>query len=82
MSSLLVGLAFKVASKWNAWTNIIAVPKELPGLDPLEYLAARRKWGSRVLVTFLVGTLANVLAGYFGAAVALYGTPLVWALTR
>jgi len=70
---LLVGvwLAFKVASKWEAWTNIIAVPKELQGIDTLDFLIARRRWGQHVLMTFLIGTAFNVLVAMIGAAVAL-----------
>jgi hypothetical protein len=66
-------LAFKVASKWNVWTNVVAVPKELPGIEPLDYLVARRSWGSHVLMTFLLGTLANVLAAFLGVLVARHG---------
>ena len=73
-------LAFKVASKWNAWTNIIAVPKEIPGIDPIEFLIARRYWGSHLLMTFLVGTLANVLAGFIGAAIARHGAVIAKAI--
>lgn len=66
-------LAFKVASKWNAWTNVVTVPKEIAGIDPIEFLIARRSWASHVLMTFLVGTLANVIAGYLGVVVARHG---------
>ena len=62
-------LAFKVASKWNAWTNIISVPKTLSGTNELEYLVARRRWGSQLLITFLVGTLSNVIIGFLGVVV-------------
>jgi hypothetical protein len=61
-------LAFKVASKWNAWSNIIAVPQSLSGVDDLEYLIARRRWGSQLLMTFLVGTLWNILIALLGYA--------------
>lgn len=70
-------LGFKVASKWNAWTNVVAVPKDLPGIDPIEYLIARRNWASHVLVTFLIGTLANMIAGYAGAVAARYVVPFL-----
>ncbi len=66
-------LAFKVASKWNAWTNIVSVPKEIAGIDPIEFLIARRSWASHLLMTFLVGTLANAIAGYLGVVVARHG---------
>lgn len=69
-------LAFKVASKWNAWTNVVSVPKEIAGLDPIDFLIARRSWASHLLTTFLVGTLANVLASFLGVALARYAATL------
>ena len=72
---LFVGawLAFKVASKWNAWSNVISVPKTISGIDELDYLISRRRWGSQVLMTFLVGTLANVIIGFVGVVVGRHG---------
>ena len=69
---LVIGawLAFKVASKWNAWTNITAVPKEVKGMAELDLAIGRRRWASRVLTTFLVGTAYNICTGMLGAAVA------------
>lgn len=69
---LVVGgwLAFKVASKWNAWTNITVVPKEVKGMDELDLAIGRRRWSSHVLTSFLAGTAYNILAGMVGAAVA------------
>lgn len=66
-------LAFKVASKWQVWSNITSVPKTLPGVDEMEYLIARRRWGSQLLTTFLVGTLSNVIIGFLGSLVGQYG---------
>lgn len=70
-------LAFKVASKWNAWTNIISVPKTLSGVDDLEFLVARRLWGSQLLTTFLVGTISNVIIGFLGVVVGHKGYELI-----
>ena len=66
---LIAWLAFKVASKWNAWTNVIAVPKEVGELNDLDFLIARRRWASNVLATFLVGTGFNILVAILGVAV-------------
>ena len=66
-------LAFKVATKWNAWSNVISVPKALAGIDEVEYLIARRRWGSQLLTTFLVGTLSNVIIGFLGFLVGRHG---------
>ena len=72
-------LAFKVAAKWQAWTQTVALPETLDGVDPMDYLVARRRWGSHVLSTFLVGTLSNVLFGLAGGWLA-HGGDLVAAL--
>jgi len=49
---ILIGawLAFKVASKWQAWSNVISVPNSIEGLDPIDFLIARRSWGSHPFV--------------------------------
>jgi len=57
-------LAFKVAAKWEAWSTTGALPDSLPNTDPLAYLVARRRWASQRLMSFLVGTLANVLVAF------------------
>ncbi len=74
-------LAFKVASKWNAWTNVIAVPDKIVDLDDLDFLIARRRWGSHVLMTFLIGTAYNIIAGMLGAAVVLHWSEIITALS-
>ncbi|WP_039801238.1 hypothetical protein [Azotobacter chroococcum] len=56
--------AFKVAAKWEAWSNTGALPPSLPDVDDVRYLISRRCWASQRLMSFLVGTLANVLAAY------------------
>ena len=70
-------LAFKLASKWNVWTNVIAVPEKLNKIDPLDYLIARRKWGSHLLLTFLVGTLSNLILAYVGVVAIRYAATLI-----
>lgn len=61
-------LAFKVATKWEVWNNIVKVPDSMPAskdnLSMLSYLKARRAWGARVLSGFLIGTITNVLIGF------------------
>jgi len=63
-------LTFKLGSKWQAWTQTTALPETLDGVEPLDYLVARRRWGSHVLVTFLVGTLTNVIFGLVVGVIA------------
>jgi len=70
-------LAFKLASKWNVWTNVIAVPEKIKKIDPIDYLIARRKWGSHMLVTFLVGTLSNLILAYVGVVTMHYAASLI-----
>src|SRR5438270_8435416 len=66
-------LTFKVGSKWQVWSNVIAVPKSIEGVDELDYLFARRRWGSQRLMTFLIGTLSNVLAAFVGVYFGKHG---------
>ena len=64
---LIIGcLVFKVGSKWEVWNNIIKVPTDVEGWDELDYLCLRLHWGSRLLSSFLIGTLANVAASGVG----------------
>lgn len=66
-------LAFKVASKWESWQNVVQVPDTLgePVSSPLDSLRARRQWGALLYTRFLIGTLLNVLLGaLIGVAVA------------
>lgn len=60
-------LAFKVASKWEVWSNVLRLPETLPGVEPIAYLRARRLWSSNLLMRFLIGSLANVLLGLAAA---------------
>lgn len=79
-SVIAAWLAFKVASKWNAWSNVISVPKTLSGVDELEYLVARRRWGSQLLTTFLVGTLSNIVIGFLGVIAGRQGYEFIQLL--
>lgn len=66
---IAIWLAFKVASKWEVWQNIIKVPGESDTKDERLTLGVRRAWGSRVKERFLIGTLLNILLGLAGAIV-------------
>ena len=70
-------LAFKVASKWAVWSSIISVPDKLTGVDELDYLIARHRWGSQRLMSFLVGTIANVLVAFAGMLIGRFGYQLI-----
>jgi hypothetical protein len=70
-AALIIGgyLAFKVASKWESWQNIIQVPQSLTGVSEIDFLRARRQWGTTIYLRFLIGTLLDVLFGFFVAAI-------------
>jgi hypothetical protein len=78
-------LAFKVASKWDVWKNIVDVPASLEGSTTLEAkldaLKARRQWGGRRYVRFMVGTSANLLFALIGVAVGREFLPAVLTST-
>jgi hypothetical protein len=69
--SLVAGwLAFKVASKWEVWKNIVQVPPGLEGISAVDWFGIRHVYGSWILTRFWIGTLANVLAGLVAAYLA------------
>ena len=77
---ILVGgwLALKVAAKWQVWQQIIQVPNKIDkNTDVLEYLKARYVWGTRMLYSFLIGTLANILAAFAGIFISKIITSLI-----
>ena len=62
-------LAFKVASKWQSWSQLAYLPKPPASFDDqgmIEYALLRHTWTARRYVTFLVGTGGNILVGAFG----------------
>ena len=67
-----IWLAFKVASKWEAWQNITKVPQEITRdnnkIDDLEYLGARNRIASVTVQKFLIGTGGNILSAFIGIA--------------
>lgn len=69
---LLIGmwLAFKVASKWDVWSNVINLPRvdAMDTSDEIERLIFRRQWGLQLLSSFLVGTASNILIAMIGYA--------------
>lgn len=62
-------MVFKAASKWAAWQHIMKVPDKYGG-DEAVYIQFRWAWSSRLLMSFLFGTLANVAAAFAGATAA------------
>lgn len=67
---ILGWLAFKAASKWDAWQNITQVSTNLDGVDNnVRFLEWRRRWSSHVFMRSAIGTVLNLFAA--GLAVAL-----------
>lgn len=62
--------ALKVASKWEVWGTTGRLPDALEGIDPLDYAISRRRWASQRLMSFLVGTITNVLAAFASVVIA------------
>lgn len=69
-----IWVAFKLASKWEAWSNIGRLPDQLRGnstvAEKLEYAAARRVWTAQNYCTFVVGTSLNFLCAFLGGYVS------------
>jgi len=66
-------MAFKVASKWESWQNVVRVPETLTesNVSQLDFLRARRQWAALLYTRFLCGTLLNVLIGVLLGLMAL-----------
>ena len=63
-------LAFKLASKWQTWNAIMKIPEKLEGYPyQVEYIGAKNEIAWFTLQRWLVGTLANIVAGLGGLIV-------------
>lgn len=71
-------LAFKLASKWEVWRNVVQVPSKLEEIPDLQWYGIRSAIGNYVLVRFWVGTLANVLGGLAAAVAGKALVRLLW----
>jgi hypothetical protein len=71
--------AFKVASKWETYANLLRLPDLVPGVDELAYLRARRAWGSCIMMRFLIGSATNAILGICAAGLGKWIGPLVAA---
>lgn len=66
-------LAFKVASKWQVWSNIIRLPEKIAETKALSYIEAKNKIASHTLQRWFLGNILNILAGAFAAMSAVSG---------
>jgi ABC-type multidrug transport system permease subunit len=62
-------LAFKVAAKWESWTNIVKFNEKLENKDDFEYLKLRNNLATSVLQRFLIGTILNILIAFIGIVI-------------
>jgi hypothetical protein len=62
-------LVFKVAAKWESWTNIVKFPEKIEGVDEFQYLELRNNLATSVLQRFLIGTILNILLAFIGVAI-------------
>lgn len=72
-------LVFKVAAKWESWTNIVNFPKKprvlnkkknkFNVIDDFEYLRLRNDLATSVLQKFLIGTILNILIAFIGVTI-------------
>ena len=66
-------LGFKVATKWQSWSNLLSnidVPElpDFPHIEAVNRLRARRYLGWRLSQRFLIGTILNILICFLGVA--------------
>ena len=59
-------LTFKLASKWQTWNAIMKIPERIEGVDIIAYIGAKNHIAWFTLQRWLLGTLANIIAGLFG----------------
>lgn len=78
-SESLVGgwLAFKLASKWEVWKNVIRVPLRPDDHEGDSWFAATHTFGSWILQRFWIGTLLNVLLAFVFVAIG-HGLRCLW----
>lgn len=69
---IVAWLVFKVGTKWEVWSNIVKVPDSIGESSALSYLQARRAWGAKLLSSFLIGTISNILIGLIVASAIKY----------
>ena len=61
-------LAFKVASKWEVWGNVVRVADVKKDESSACDLKVRKDWGTWLFTRFIVGTASNVLIAAIVAA--------------
>jgi len=76
--SLVIGgwLTFKLGAKWQIRSHLLTMPDSLPDTNDVDYLIARTRLASHIFVTFIVGTLANILLALVGVGVTAFGRHL------
>lgn len=75
-------MAFKVAAKWNAWNTIIKLDEELPKINEIEYLKARRNWGTYAYQREALGTIMNLLIALLAMGLIVVADAYRFQITR
>lgn len=60
---LIAWFAFKVASKWQTWSNLVKIPDKIENISDLDFLKVRRILSARLYDRLLTGTGINVGLG-------------------
>lgn len=73
-------LAFKVATKWEVWRNVVRVPETLKCSEEISWLQSRTAWGTWLLNRFLLGTIGNLAIAFvaFIAANSIIIPACIW----
>jgi hypothetical protein len=77
VSIVAAWLAFKLASKWEVWKNVVRVPVDIEGGQSAEWFSATHTFGSWILQRFWIGTLLNVLLAMLAVGLG-RALPVLW----
>ena len=66
-------LVLKGASKWASWQHVMKLPDHISGIKDVDYIRYRHGMSSVLLTSFLVGTLANLVAAFAGLSLQALG---------
>jgi hypothetical protein len=71
-----VWLVFKLAAKWEAWSNMARIPERFDNVNHLDLALSRRVWAAQGYCTLVVGTALNFALAWLGVIVATEGPTL------
>ena len=56
-------LVFKVASKWEVYSNIVKIPDQLADVEPKDFFFLRKRLAGLLYSRFVLGTSTNIIIG-------------------